>query len=78
MIDIGSFSSYIQISYIKSELIFFPCITQEIEEKSGWKNHWQDQLSGLKRRSMNRDSGANMSWGARMRRQRDELQDEDV
>ncbi|CAK9329304.1 unnamed protein product [Citrullus colocynthis] len=51
---------------------------EEIEEKSGWKNRWQDQLSGLKRRSMKRDSGANMSWGARMRRQRDELQDEDV
>ncbi|KAA0033347.1 chaperone protein dnaJ 20 [Cucumis melo var. makuwa] len=51
---------------------------EEMEEKSGWRNRWQDQLSGLKRRSMNRDSKANMSWGARMRRERDELHKEDA
>ncbi|GMI64339.1 DNAJ-like 20, DNA J protein C26 [Hibiscus trionum] len=40
-----------------------------------WRNRyrWQSQLSELKRRSVNRDAGGNMSWGARMRRQREEL-----
>ena len=45
---------------------------QELEEQSEWRNSWQSQLSELKRRSMNRDARGNMSWGARMRRQRDE------
>ncbi|EOY05165.1 hypothetical protein QUC31_016897 [Theobroma cacao] len=45
---------------------------EELEERSEWKNRWQSQLSELKRRSMNRDARGNMSWGARMRRQRDE------
>ncbi|KAJ0988910.1 hypothetical protein J5N97_007266 [Dioscorea zingiberensis] len=44
---------------------------QELEEKSAWKNRWQDQLETLKRRSVQRDSTENLSWGARIRRQRD-------
>ncbi|GAV58978.1 DnaJ domain-containing protein [Cephalotus follicularis] len=43
----------------------------EMEEKR-WKNLWQSQLSELKKRSLNRDAGGNMSWGARMRRKKDE------
>ncbi|XP_022959157.1 chaperone protein dnaJ 20, chloroplastic-like [Cucurbita moschata] len=50
---------------------------EEMDEKGGWKSRWQDQLSELKRRSMNKNSRANMSWGARMRRQRDELHNDD-
>ncbi|KAJ0093156.1 hypothetical protein Patl1_26064 [Pistacia atlantica] len=45
----------------------------EMEDRSEWKNRWQSQLSELKRRSMNKDVKGNMSWGARMRRQREEL-----
>ncbi|XP_010909969.1 chaperone protein dnaJ 20, chloroplastic [Elaeis guineensis] len=45
---------------------------EELEERSGWRNHWQDQIAELKRRSMNKDAGENLSWGARMRRQRAE------
>ncbi|KAL3507271.1 hypothetical protein ACH5RR_032653 [Cinchona calisaya] len=43
----------------------------QMEEKSEWKSRWQCQVSELKRRSMYKDAG-NMSWGARMRRQRNE------
>ncbi|KAH7834821.1 hypothetical protein Vadar_020024 [Vaccinium darrowii] len=50
---------------------------QHMEERGEWKNRWQDQLSELKRRSMDKDSrGGNMSWGARMRRQRNDLSTE--
>ncbi|CAN4107169.1 unnamed protein product [Withania somnifera] len=45
---------------------------ESMEEKSEWKNRWQCQLSELKRRSMQKDSGNSMSWGARMRKQRNE------
>ncbi|XP_059651233.1 chaperone protein dnaJ 20, chloroplastic-like [Cornus florida] len=45
---------------------------EAIEERSTWKNCWQAQLSELKRRSMNKDTRGKMSWGARMRRQRNE------
>ncbi|KAL9232749.1 hypothetical protein vseg_007820 [Gypsophila vaccaria] len=45
---------------------------QETEDKSDWKSRWQSQLSGLKKRSMDKDESGNMSWGARMRQQRDE------
>ncbi|KAH9620785.1 hypothetical protein KSS87_018165 [Heliosperma pusillum] len=45
---------------------------QEMEDKSDWKTRWQSQLSGLKNRSMNKDERASMTWGARMRRQRNE------
>ncbi|KAH0450036.1 hypothetical protein IEQ34_020728 [Dendrobium chrysotoxum] len=41
---------------------------EELEEKSGWKNRWQDQLVELKRRSTTRNSEDNLSWGARMRK----------
>ncbi|CAL9157985.1 unnamed protein product [Musa hybrid cultivar] len=43
-----------------------------LEERPGWKIHQQDQLAELKRRSVNKDSGGNLSWGARARRQRAE------
>ncbi|XP_052207036.1 chaperone protein dnaJ 20, chloroplastic-like [Diospyros lotus] len=45
---------------------------EPMEERSEWKNRWQVQLSELKRRSMYKDARGNMSWGARMRRQRNE------
>ncbi|PKA61249.1 Chaperone protein dnaJ 20, chloroplastic [Apostasia shenzhenica] len=50
---------------------------EEVEERSGWKRCWQDQLEGLKRRSMNKnpdddDDNDDLSWGARMRRRREE------
>ncbi|CAH2079301.1 unnamed protein product [Thlaspi arvense] len=38
-----------------------------VEEKSDWKKKWQTQLSGLKKRSNQKDNS--MSWAARMRRQ---------
>ncbi|KAK4352994.1 hypothetical protein RND71_028512 [Anisodus tanguticus] len=41
---------------------------ESMVEKGEWKNRWQSQLSELKRKSMHKDNG--MSWGARMRRQR--------
>ncbi|EOA17440.1 hypothetical protein CARUB_v10005745mg [Capsella rubella] len=40
-----------------------------VEEKSEWKAKWQSQLSGLRRRSNQKDDNS-MSWAARMRRQR--------
>ncbi|KAJ7979184.1 Chaperone protein DnaJ [Quillaja saponaria] len=46
------------------------------EERDEWKNRWEAQVSELKRRSMNQDEGENMSWGARMRKRRDELSNE--
>ncbi|OIT23463.1 chaperone protein dnaj 20, chloroplastic [Nicotiana attenuata] len=45
---------------------------ESMEEIGEWKNRWQSQLSELKRRSTRKDSGNSMSWGARMRRQRNE------
>ncbi|KAJ4904491.1 hypothetical protein Rs2_18442 [Raphanus sativus] len=39
-----------------------------VEEKSEWKKKWQTQLSGLKKRSNQKENNA-MSWAARMRRQ---------
>ncbi|KAA8527906.1 hypothetical protein F0562_035225 [Nyssa sinensis] len=45
---------------------------EQMEERSEWKSRWQAQVSELKRRSMNEDTRGNMSWGARMRRQRNE------
>ena len=41
-------------------------------EKGEWMNRWQSQLMELKRKSVNRDSSENVSWGAQMRRQRSE------
>lgn len=45
---------------------------ESMEDKGEWKNRWHSQLSELKRRNARKDSGNNMSWGARMRRQRNE------
>ncbi|KAF8388455.1 hypothetical protein HHK36_027127 [Tetracentron sinense] len=42
------------------------------EERGKWKTHWESQLTELGRRSMDKDSRRNMSWGARMRRQRNQ------
>ncbi|KAG6789888.1 hypothetical protein POTOM_006020 [Populus tomentosa] len=51
--------------------------TDEMEGRSEWKNCWQSQLSELKRRSMNKDTGgSSMSWAARMRRRREGLPEE--
>ncbi|XP_057487413.1 chaperone protein dnaJ 20, chloroplastic-like [Actinidia eriantha] len=49
---------------------------EQMEERSEWKARWQGQLSELKRRSMNNDGQGNMSWGARMRRQRNDASNE--
>ncbi|KAH7573008.1 hypothetical protein ACOSP7_006410 [Xanthoceras sorbifolium] len=48
----------------------------EMEERSEWKNRWQSQLSELKRRSMYKDARGNMSWGAQMRKQKEDLSEE--
>lgn len=49
---------------------------QVTEDKSEWKNRWQSQLTGLKSRSKCKSSRQEMSWGERMRRQRDADDDE--
>ncbi|CAL1353825.1 unnamed protein product [Linum trigynum] len=48
---------------------------EEIGERGDWRNQWQSQVSELKRRSAGRSVGGsdNMSWAARMRRQRAEM-----
>lgn len=38
--------------------------------KSEWKSRWMSQLAELKRSSTYKDESKNMSWGSRMRRQR--------
>ncbi|CAA3002176.1 Hypothetical predicted protein [Olea europaea subsp. europaea] len=45
---------------------------EQMEEKSEWKSRWQSQVSELKKRSTYKNSGDNNSWGARMRRQRNQ------
>ncbi|XP_077226867.1 DNAJ-like 20 isoform X2 [Tasmannia lanceolata] len=51
-------------------------------ERSGWRNCWQDQVAELKRRSMHKNSGENvssgenMSWAARMRMEREQQSEE--
>ncbi|KAH7521634.1 hypothetical protein FEM48_Zijuj07G0053800 [Ziziphus jujuba var. spinosa] len=57
-----------------NQLIFICAVlcTQGMEDKGEWKYRWQSQLSELKRRSTNKDMTGNMSWGARMRRRREE------
>lgn len=47
---------------------------EELEQRGEWKTRWQSHLSELKRRSMNKDSRENMSWGAQMRRQKEQEQ----
>ncbi|XP_051145083.1 chaperone protein dnaJ 20, chloroplastic-like [Andrographis paniculata] len=45
----------------------------QMANKSEWKSRWQSQLSGLKKRSMQKetpDDDNNLTWGARMRRER--------
>ncbi|KAF2299969.1 hypothetical protein P3X46_006468 [Hevea brasiliensis] len=49
---------------------------EELGVRGKWKNRWEDQLSELKRRSMNKDAEGNMSWAARMRRQRERMSQE--
>ncbi|CAL9173532.1 unnamed protein product [Musa hybrid cultivar] len=51
-------------------------VDEELEERSGWRSRWQDQLAGLKKRSMNKKSEGNLSWGDRVRKQRTELSTE--
>lgn len=48
---------------------------EEMEDKSDWRTRWQGQLSELKKRSSYKDAKGNMSWGARMRKQRNESPD---
>ncbi|XP_051127702.1 chaperone protein dnaJ 20, chloroplastic-like isoform X2 [Andrographis paniculata] len=46
---------------------------EQIADKSEWKSRWQNQVSGLKRRSMQKESVDDnplSTWGARMRRER--------
>ncbi|XP_076885609.1 chaperone protein dnaJ 20, chloroplastic-like [Bidens hawaiensis] len=43
---------------------------QEKMEKGEWRGQWQSQLSELRKRSTNKETGSNMSWAARMRRER--------
>ncbi|KAK3010426.1 hypothetical protein RJ639_011085 [Escallonia herrerae] len=45
---------------------------EQMEEKGEWKSRWESQLSELKRRSMYKDTNENMSWGARMRREKNQ------
>ncbi|XP_073279801.1 chaperone protein dnaJ 20, chloroplastic [Primulina huaijiensis] len=45
---------------------------EQMEQKMEWKSNWESQLSGLKRRSMYKHSEENTSWGARMRRERNQ------
>ncbi|XP_008812239.1 chaperone protein dnaJ 20, chloroplastic-like [Phoenix dactylifera] len=47
-------------------------LDEELDERSGWRNRWQDQIAELGRRSMNKDAEDNLSWGAQMRRRRAE------
>ena len=50
--------------------VFGDCLCKQevVEEKSEWKKKWQTQLSGLKKRSHQKENNS-MSWAARMRRQ---------
>lgn len=47
---------------------------EERDERSQWRNRWQDQVEELKMRSTYKEDSEeeNLSWGARMRRQRAE------
>ncbi|KAG6506810.1 chaperone protein dnaJ 20, chloroplastic-like [Zingiber officinale] len=42
-------------------------LDEEVDDLSGWRSQWHDQLAKLKQRSKN-DSEGNLSWGARMRK----------
>ncbi|RZC68662.1 hypothetical protein C5167_031846 [Papaver somniferum] len=43
-----------------------------LDNRGDWKNRWQSQLTGLKRKNMNQASGEKMSWAARMRKLRNQ------
>lgn len=43
---------------------------EKMEDRREWKSRWQSQLSELKRRSMYKEASGSMSWGERVRRQR--------
>ncbi|XXG41489.1 hypothetical protein AAC387_Pa01g1935 [Persea americana] len=43
---------------------------QGLEERNEWRNRWQSQVSELEQWRMSKTCGENMSWAARMRRQR--------
>lgn len=45
----------------------------DMEARTEWKNRWQSQLSELKRKSESKDASGNLSWAARMRKQREDL-----
>ncbi|KAK1319295.1 hypothetical protein QJS10_CPB04g01274 [Acorus calamus] len=45
-------------------------------DRSEWKSCWQNQVEGLRRRSMDKAAGENMSWAARMRRKREGFSEE--
>ncbi|XP_074562568.1 chaperone protein dnaJ 20, chloroplastic-like [Curcuma longa] len=42
-------------------------LDEKVDDLSGWRSQWLDQLAKLKQRSKN-DSDGNLSWGARMRK----------
>ncbi|KAF3794877.1 Chaperone protein dnaJ 20 [Nymphaea thermarum] len=44
----------------------------DMEERDGWKSLWKSQVADLKRRSVEKNSDGNLSWGARMRRRQRE------
>uniref|UniRef100_A0A5B7C1G2 J domain-containing protein n=1 Tax=Davidia involucrata TaxID=16924 RepID=A0A5B7C1G2_DAVIN len=45
---------------------------QRFEEWGEWRDRWESQLMELRRRNENKNSRRQMSWGARMRRQKSE------
>ncbi|XP_023539417.1 chaperone protein dnaJ 20, chloroplastic-like [Cucurbita pepo subsp. pepo] len=47
-------------------------VDEGVPDKSAWKSCWKAQISELKRRSMDKDSKHNLSWGDRMRQQMNE------
>ncbi|KAL1548117.1 chaperone protein dnaJ 20, chloroplastic-like [Salvia divinorum] len=47
---------------------------EEMGDRFEWKDRWESQLSELKRRSVQKESADGMSWGARMRRERNGVQ----
>ncbi|KAL3835010.1 hypothetical protein ACJIZ3_009746 [Penstemon smallii] len=65
--EFDEFSTFVTVSLTRLHVYW-----QEIEEKNEWESQWQSQLSELKRRSMYKDSNDNMSWAARIRRERNE------
>ncbi|XP_059664380.1 chaperone protein dnaJ 20, chloroplastic-like [Cornus florida] len=50
---------------------------QRSEKCGEWKDNWEAQLMEMRRRSEHKDSTRNMSWGSRMRRQRNQTFDDE-